>query len=87
MPDTLREVYQVTPDWSLKDHLAHISSWYEEGAAAIEEHLRGGGWRSGPAEGLDTWNARNLKDLRALPWAEGSPSARAESAAHPGSGA
>ena len=70
VPDTLREVYQVTPDWSLKDHLAHIGSWFEEGAAAIEEHLQGGGWRSGPAEGVDAWNARNLEDLRPLPWAE-----------------
>ena len=60
----------MTPDWSLKDHLAHIGSWYEEGAAAIEEHLRGGGWRSGPAEGVDAWNARNLEGLRERPWAE-----------------
>lgn len=70
VPAPLREVFGVTPDWSLKDHVAHLGSWFEEGAAAIEEHLRSGGWRGGPAEGLDTWNARNLELLRPLPWAE-----------------
>ncbi len=70
VPADRREVFEVTPDWSLKDHVAHVGSWFEEGAAAIEEHLRGGGWRSGPVEGLDAWNARNLEALRPLPWAE-----------------
>jgi DinB superfamily/Mycothiol maleylpyruvate isomerase N-terminal domain len=70
VPAELQEVFEVTPDWSLKDHLAHVGSWFEEGAGAIDEHLRGGGWRSGPAEGLDAWNARNLEALRPLPWAE-----------------
>jgi hypothetical protein len=70
IPADRREIFEVTPDWSLKDHLAHVGSWFEEGAAAIEEHLRNGGWRSGPAEGLDAWNARDLEVLRPLPWAE-----------------
>ena len=70
VPAELREVFAVTPDWSLKDHVAHVGSWFEEGAGAIEEHLRGGGWRSGPAEGLDAWNAHDLEALRGLPWAE-----------------
>ncbi len=70
VPADLRDVFVVTPDWSLKDHLAHVGSWFEEGAGAIEEHLRGSGWRSGPAEGLDAWNARNLEALRPLPWAQ-----------------
>ncbi len=70
VPAERREVFEVTPDWSLKDHVAHLGSWFDEGAAAIEEHLRGGGWRSGPAEGLDAWNAHDLEALRPLPWAE-----------------
>jgi hypothetical protein len=70
VPADRREIFEVTPDWSLKDHLAHVGSWFQEGAAAIEEHLRGGGWRSGPAEGLDAWNAHDLEALRPLPWAE-----------------
>jgi hypothetical protein len=70
VPADRREIFEVTPDWSLKDHLAHVGSWFEEGAAAIEEHLRSGGWRSGPAEGLDAWNAHDLEALRPLPWAE-----------------
>ncbi len=70
VPADLREVSGVTSGWSLKDHLAHLGSWFEEGAGAIEEHLRGGGWRPGPVEGLDAWNARNLEALRPRPWAE-----------------
>ena len=70
VPAGAREIFEVTPGWSLKDHLAHVGSWFEEGAEAVEEHLRSGGWRSGPAEGLDAWNARNLERLRPLPWAE-----------------
>jgi hypothetical protein len=70
VPAGLRGLFEVTPDWSLKDHVAHVGSWFHEGAGAIEDHLRSGGWRSGPAEGLDAWNARDLEALRPLPWAE-----------------
>ncbi len=63
-PDDPGSSCEVTPDWSLKDHVAHVGSWFEEGAGAIEEHLRCGGWRSGPAEGIDAWNRRDLEGLR-----------------------
>ena len=55
-----------TPDWTLKDHVAHMASWFDECAAVIDEHSRTGTWRPGPADGIDAWNARNLAANRDL---------------------
>lgn len=55
-----------TPEWTLKDHVAHLASWFDECAAVIEEHGQTGTWRPGPAEGIDAWNARNLAANRQL---------------------
>jgi hypothetical protein len=55
-----------TPDWTLKDHVAHLASWFDECAAVIDEHRETGTWRSGPAEGIDAWNARALAANRDL---------------------
>jgi hypothetical protein len=46
----------VTPGWTLKDHVAHLAAWFAEAADALEAHRREGGWRPGP-EGIDAWNA------------------------------
>ncbi len=54
----------VTPGWTLRDHVAHLADWYEEGTLAIEEHLRGGPWLDGPEEGFDAWNERALDRRR-----------------------
>ncbi len=56
----------VTEGWTLRDHVAHLADWFEEGAGAIEEHARTGTWRDGPAEGFDAWNARALTSWRTL---------------------
>ena len=49
---------EVTPGWSLRDHVANLAAWFEEGADAIEVFRRSGSWPDGPAEGIDAWNAR-----------------------------
>lgn len=59
-----------TPDWTLKDHVAHLASWFDEGAAVVDEHRRTGAWRPGPAEGIDAWNARAVAANRGLSPAE-----------------
>lgn len=59
-----------TPDWSLADHVAHLARWFEEGARAIEHHRASGAWDSGPAEGIDAWNAREVALLRGIGPAE-----------------
>lgn len=61
---------ELTPGWTLRDHVAHLADWFEEGADAIDEQARTGVWRDGPAEGFDAWNERALDRRRALPTAE-----------------
>ena len=58
VPQQFWEQAAVTPGWTLKDHVAHIAAWFEEASEAVEDHLRSGGWRGGPNEGVDAWNAR-----------------------------
>jgi hypothetical protein len=52
---------ELTPGWRLREHVAHLADWFEEGAAAVEEHVPGGAWREGPVEGFDAWNAAALE--------------------------
>jgi Mycothiol maleylpyruvate isomerase N-terminal domain/DinB superfamily len=59
-----------TEDWTLKDHVAHLASWLHEGAAVVDEHGRTRTWRSGPAEGIDAWNAQAHAANRGLTPAE-----------------
>lgn len=57
---------ELTPGWTLRDHVAHVADWFEEGATAIEEQAAMGAWRDGPAEGFDAWNERQLDARREL---------------------
>jgi hypothetical protein len=57
---------QLTPGWTLRDHVAHLGDWFEEGAEALDEHARTGRWREGPTEGFDAWNERALERSRTL---------------------
>lgn len=59
-----------TPEWTLKDHVAHQARWFEEGARAIELHRRTGSWDPGPPEGIDAWNAREAIAARTVPPAD-----------------
>jgi hypothetical protein len=55
-----------TTDWTLKDHVAHLARWFEEGAAVIERHRRTGAWQPALTDGLDAWNAREVAAARGL---------------------
>lgn len=59
-----------TMDWTLKDHVAHMARWFEEGATVIAEHQRTGAWRHSLTDGLDAWNAREVEAGRPMPAAE-----------------
>lgn len=59
-----------TPEWSLKDHVAHLARWFEEGGRAIEAQRATGAWETGPEDGLDAWNAREADAARLLPPAQ-----------------
>jgi hypothetical protein len=59
-----------TPDWTLKDHVAHLARWFEEGASVIERHRQTGAWQPALTDGLDAWNAREVAAARELTPAE-----------------
>jgi hypothetical protein len=55
---------EVTPGWSLRDHVGHLADWMEEGARAIAVQAGGGGWLADPDEGVDAWNERHVRAAR-----------------------
>jgi hypothetical protein len=60
----------VTPGWTLRDHVGHLADWMAEGARAIAVHASGGGWLADPAEGIDAWNERHVEARRSEASAE-----------------
>ena len=59
------ELPDVTPGWTLKDHVAHLAAWFDVAAEALDAHRAEGGWRPGP-DGIDAWNARAAARDRGL---------------------
>jgi hypothetical protein len=55
-----------TEGWTLKDHVTHLTTWFDEASEALDDHRRSGGWRPGPPEGVDAWNARAVARDRGL---------------------
>ena len=64
LPADRWEADEVTPRWTLRDHVGHLADWMEEGARAIGVHAGGGGWMSDPEEGIDAWNERHVTARR-----------------------
>ena len=55
---------EVTPGWTLRDHVGHLADWAAEGARAVAEFRRSGTWLADPAEGIDAWNERRVAAAR-----------------------
>lgn len=55
---------EVTPGWSLCDHVGHLADWMDEGARAISVRRESGIWLSDPEEGIDAWNERHVAAAR-----------------------
>lgn len=55
---------EVTPRWTLRDHVGHLADWAAEGVRAIEVFHREGRWLADPEEGIDAWNERHVLAAR-----------------------
>jgi hypothetical protein len=64
LPDDRWDAAEVTPGWTLRDHVGHLADWMNEGARAIAVHAGGGGWLADPDEGIDPWNERHVAASR-----------------------
>jgi len=60
----------VTPGWTLRDHVGHLADWAAEGGRAVAIFTREGHWIADPEEGIDPWNARHVADARGASVAE-----------------
>jgi hypothetical protein len=55
---------EVTPGWTVRNHVGHLADWMDEGARAVAVHASGGGWLADPDEGIDAWNERHVEAAR-----------------------
>ncbi len=60
----------ITPGWTLRDHVGHLSDWTEEGLRALDVFARRGHWPADPDEGVDAWNDRMVRGHRGSSMAE-----------------
>lgn len=67
LPEEAWTTVEVTPRWSVADHVGHLTAWFDEAAAALDEHGRTGHWRAMPPEGIDAWNDEQVKRVRETP--------------------
>jgi hypothetical protein len=51
---------EVTPGWTLRDHVGHLADWAAEAVRAIEVFRTRGLWPADPDEGVDAWNERHV---------------------------
>ena len=54
----------LTPGWTLRDHVGHLADWETECVRAIEVFHDTGTWLSDPEEGIDAWNERHVAATR-----------------------
>lgn len=60
----------VTPRWSVKDVLAHVSSWYAEGASALAKLRAGEPMPDFSDEAIEGFNAAAVEARRGRTYAE-----------------
>ncbi len=59
-----RDGVEITPGWTIRDHVAHLADWAQEGARAIAVYHGRRIWLSDPEEGIDAWNERMVAASR-----------------------
>jgi hypothetical protein len=70
LPEEAWTATEVTAGWTIADHVGHLTAWFDEAVAALDDHRRIGGWRELPPEGIDAWNERQVQRLRGTPPAD-----------------
>ena len=55
---------ELTPGWTLRDHVGHLADWAAEGVRAVDVFHATSTWLSDPAEGIDVWNERHVAATR-----------------------
>ena len=56
---------ELTPGWTLRDHVGHLADWADEAVRAIDVWHQRGHWLADPEEGVDPWNERHVTASRA----------------------
>jgi len=64
LPFELWDAAEVTPGWTVRDHVGHLADWMDEGARAIALHASGADWLADPDEGIEAWNERHVQATR-----------------------
>lgn len=66
MTSTPEDAWTVVTDgtWTLADHIAHLAGWFVEGERTLESHRPGMSWADLPAEGIDSFNERQVRASR-----------------------
>jgi hypothetical protein len=55
---------ELSEGWALREHVAHVADWAEDGVRAIGEYRATGTWPADPEEGIDAWNERQVARWR-----------------------
>jgi Mycothiol maleylpyruvate isomerase N-terminal domain len=67
MPEAAWTDREVTPGWTIADHVGHLVAWFGEAVRALDEHRLSGRWVEPPPEGIDTWNEARASRDRGTP--------------------
>ena len=67
LPDAAWTASEVTPGWTVADHVGHLATWFDETATVISGHAPGDPWPLLPSEGLDAWNEAEVVRRRGTP--------------------
>ena len=51
---------EVTPGWTLRDHVGHLADWWTRASARSTCYRDAARWLADPEEGIDAWNERHV---------------------------
>ncbi len=64
IPGALWATPDLTPGWTLADHVGHLADWFAEATRAFAVFEREGIWPADREEGVDVWNERMVAASR-----------------------